>query len=138
LQSTPSRGEQGSVRIGFVSKLYSATAQSKHLSASIIQDVSPPANNNSNSNNNHLHHNNFNKNGGNGGASIISEMDGDDLTLDSALLVRQTVTVTVTVALFAFVNSYSIIWARFEFILTYYFLLFSLFFVFVYRTINPY
>ena len=97
-------GEQqqgsSSVRIGFVSKLYSATAQSKHLSASIIQDVSPPTNNNSNSNsnynNNHLHHNNFNKNGGNeggaggGGASIISEMDGDDLTLDSCLLVRTT------------------------------------------------
>jgi len=70
------------VRIGFVSKLYSATAQRKHLSASIIQDGgrgSPGSPGHGG------HH---------GGASVMSEMDGDELTLDSALMDNQSLLTT--------------------------------------------
>ena len=68
-----------SVQIGFVSKLYSATAQRKHLSASIIQDVSRG----SGSNGNHFGMSGYSQ----CGASVVSETDGDELTLDSALMV---------------------------------------------------
>lgn len=86
----------GSVRIGFVSKLYSATAQRKHLSASIIQDVPSPKSGG------HHHAGGGGGGGGSGigsnlsgigsgiggGNSVVSEMDHDELTLDSALMVR--------------------------------------------------
>jgi lipid-binding SYLF domain-containing protein len=59
-----------SLRLGFVSKLFSATSRTTHLSASIIQDISPKASNM----------------GGNN--STVSDMEGDEVTLDSALMVR--------------------------------------------------
>jgi lipid-binding SYLF domain-containing protein len=59
--------QEGSLRLGFVSKLFSATSRTTHLSASLIQDV-PKA--------------------GGGGSSTISDMEGDEVTLDSALIVR--------------------------------------------------
>jgi len=70
--------DRGQLRLGFVSKLYSATAQRKHLSASLINDV---------------------KNSGahgvmGAGGSVISEMEGDELTLDSALLDNQSLLTT--------------------------------------------
>jgi hypothetical protein len=64
--------QQGSLRIGFVSKLFSATSRTTHLSTSLIQDVSTKSN----------------AGGGGGGASTISDMEGDEVTLDSALMVR--------------------------------------------------
>ena len=60
--------------MGFVSKLYSATAQKKHLSASLIDDVHKSG-----------HH------GGDGGAN--PEM-GDELTIDSALMDNQSLLTT--------------------------------------------
>jgi len=69
--------ERGSLRVGFVSKLYSATAQRKHLSASIINDVKSSA-----------AHGMLG-----GGGSVHSEM-GDELTLDSALLDNQSLLTT--------------------------------------------
>jgi lipid-binding SYLF domain-containing protein len=62
--------QHGSLRFGFVSKLLSATAKTTNLNTSIIQDMP--------------------KNGTTGGrdaGSTVSEMDGDEVTLDSALIV---------------------------------------------------
>ena len=65
--------ERSSLRVGFVSKLYSATAQRKHLSASIINDVAVQTSSKAYAGN------------PSGDATVDSGM-GDDLTLDSALL----------------------------------------------------
>ena len=64
--------ERGSLKVGFVSKLYSATAQRKHLSASIINDVHKSGNQND---------------------DTVAEM-GDELTLDSCLLDNQSLLTT--------------------------------------------
>jgi lipid-binding SYLF domain-containing protein len=73
--SSPKEPERSSLRVGFVSKLYSATAQRKHLSASIINDVAVQTSSIA-----------FPGNpSGDGGSTVDSEM-GDELTLDSALL----------------------------------------------------
>eukprot|EP00533_Pseudo-nitzschia_delicatissima_P009403 CAMPEP_0116083852 /NCGR_PEP_ID=MMETSP0327-20121206/3495_1 /TAXON_ID=44447 /ORGANISM="Pseudo-nitzschia delicatissima, Strain B596" /LENGTH=1435 /DNA_ID=CAMNT_0003574769 /DNA_START=393 /DNA_END=4700 /DNA_ORIENTATION=+ len=73
--SSSNETERGSLKVGFVSKLYSATAQRKHLSASIINDVQ--TNNKSESPN----------------GEAVSGM-GDDLTLDSALMDNQSLLTT--------------------------------------------
>jgi hypothetical protein len=73
------KNERSSLRVGFVSKLYSATAQRKHLSASIINDVQTSAK--------------VGNSGGDGGNTVVSEM-GDELTLDSALLDNQSLLTT--------------------------------------------
>lgn len=68
--------QQGSLRFGFVSKLFSATAKTTNLNTSIIQDIP--------------------KNGAGSSrdaASTVSEMDGDEVTLDSALIVSPTLVV---------------------------------------------
>jgi lipid-binding SYLF domain-containing protein len=62
--------QKGSTRLGFVSKLFSATAKTTNLNTSIIQDIPKSG-----------------AGGGRDGGSIISEMDGDEVTLDSALIV---------------------------------------------------
>ena len=67
--------ERGCLKVGFVSKLYSATAQRKHLSASIINDVQT------------------NSKVGNQNYENITEM-GDELTLDSALMDNQSLLTT--------------------------------------------
>jgi lipid-binding SYLF domain-containing protein len=61
--------QTGSLRLGFVSKLFSATSRTTYLSTSIIQDV-PKATS------------------AGGGASTVSDTEGDEVTLDSALMVR--------------------------------------------------
>jgi len=66
--------QDGSLRLGFVSKLFSATSRTTHLSTSIIQDV-PKAT-------------------PGGGSSTISDMEGDEVTLDSALMDNQSLLTT--------------------------------------------
>jgi len=71
--SSSKEPERSSLRVGFVSKLYSATAQRKHLSASIINDVAVQTSSKAYAGN------------PSGDATVDSGL-GDDLTLDSALL----------------------------------------------------
>jgi lipid-binding SYLF domain-containing protein len=61
--------QEGSLRVGFVSKLFSSTSRTTHLSTSIIQDISPKVT------------------VAGSGSSAISDMEGDEVTLDSALMV---------------------------------------------------
>eukprot|EP00531_Pseudo-nitzschia_arenysensis_P017110 CAMPEP_0116139004 /NCGR_PEP_ID=MMETSP0329-20121206/13074_1 /TAXON_ID=697910 /ORGANISM="Pseudo-nitzschia arenysensis, Strain B593" /LENGTH=1448 /DNA_ID=CAMNT_0003634005 /DNA_START=438 /DNA_END=4784 /DNA_ORIENTATION=- len=71
--SSTNEVERGSLKVGFVSKLYSATAQRKHLSASIINDVQTSSKSDN--------------------AEAAAEM-GDELTLDSALMDNQSLLTT--------------------------------------------
>jgi len=66
--------ERNSLKVGFVSKLYSATAQKKHLSTSLIDD--------------------FHKSGHHGGDEGANTELGDELTLDSALMDNQSLLTT--------------------------------------------
>ncbi|KAG7375033.1 Las17-binding protein actin regulator [Nitzschia inconspicua] len=75
--------QEGSLRMGFVSKLFSSTSRTTHLSTSIIQDyISPKANTTTTTAI------------AGSGASAVSDMEGDEVTLDSALMDNQSLLTT--------------------------------------------
>ncbi|KAG7348773.1 Las17-binding protein actin regulator [Nitzschia inconspicua] len=76
--------QEGSLRMGFVSKLFSSTSRTTHLSTPIIQDfISPKATATTNT-----------TAIAGSGASAVSDMEGDEVTLDSALMDNQSLLTT--------------------------------------------